>query len=273
MNTICGLLCVMSRTMLFSIRRACLFTLLTLPCFHQSFAAPSLLDRFYVGVMGGVRLDNSQNVAFYSPSKSTFGPGHSASTVFGSYITDRLFLETGIGRYSTTQTFNFSGPTILTEYAPLPLRMDWWHIPIRAGYVLHQGPAWQVSSLLGCHMIFDGRVRGAQGLYPEQVALEPSRGIAGTAPTPGTASIFINDGKDFVALLYGGLRVSRHLGYGIRLHADAGFSMGLRHVTSATAFFSQSLVAGSSEAEERTSVFKGDAVGLSIGMQYCFDGR
>ncbi len=238
------------------------------------FAAPSLTDRFYVGASVGMRLDNSQNAAFYTASKPTFGLGHSGALKLGFSFTRKLFLETGAGRYTTVQTFDLSAPNILTEYAPLKMRMNWWHIPVRVGYVLHDSHALQISSLLGCEMIFDGRAAGSdQGFFPDQVALTPKRGIAGAAPVPGTASLFINDGHDFTALLYGGLRVAHRVGAGFSVYADAGFSMGLRHLTSATVFFGQPLVAGSSDAWMRTSIFKGDAVSLSLGMRYDLRGR
>lgn len=115
-------------------------------------------------------MDNSQNAAFYTHSKPTFGLGHGGALTIGFHFTEKLFLETGAGRYNAVQTFDLTAPKMLTEYAPLELRMNWWHIPVRARYVLYDGRAWQVASLLGCHMIFNGRAGSTRGYFPDEVA-------------------------------------------------------------------------------------------------------
>lgn len=190
------------------------------------------------------------------------------------HLTDKLFLESGIGRYQTCHTFSLdAGLTWSTSYANYESRTNWLHVPIRAGYVLHNGRAFQFSTLLGCNIIVDGHAaRTVPQPFAEEVSLRPTYTTRGATPVSASGFPFVCDGNDFGAFLYSGFRAVHRIGSRLNVHADVGYSLGLRQVSGGTFFFRQT-GATTEEYEERYSTFKGDALSVSVGVQYLLAAR
>lgn len=254
-------------------RSLAIFSLLILLS-QDADASPSLWERIYVGAAGSLRLDHSQNTAEQLVYKTSFGFGYDASLRIGIHLTDKLFLESGIGRYQTCQTFSLdAGPAWSTSYANYELRTNWLHVPIRAGYVLHNGRAFQFSTLLGCNIIVDGHAAHVLPQpFTEEVLLRPTYTVRGAATTSASGFPFIGSGSDFGAFLYSGFRAARYVGSRLKVHADIGYSLGLRQVRGGTFFFRRT-GATKEEYEARYSTFKGDALGVSVGVQYSLAAR